>query len=176
MADPESTTPNGQEPTENEGQEPVVESETEVPETRPKPDEANVKQLRREAQQLRNRTKEAESKLQELLDRDKSEQERLADAKATAEAKAEKAELRLMRYEVAAAHGLELRAAEFLSGESREELEERADELTKLLAEQAKPASTSFDGGARQTPPETKEPGEAHNEFLLKQLGRRSGA
>lgn len=173
MADPESTAPNGQEPTEVEGQEPTVEERTEGQEPEPKPDEANARKLRREAQQLRARAKEAEDKLQEILDRDKSEQERLAEAKVAAEQTAKSAELKLMRYEVAAAHSLDLKAADFLTGDTREEIEERADELTKLLAEQAKPAPTSFDGGARLTPVETKSPEEAHNDMLLRQLGRR---
>ena len=61
-------------------------------------------------------------------------QERLADVeKARTEA-----ELKLLRHEVAASKGLDGRAASFLHGSSREELEQSADELAGLL-EGAKP-------------------------------------
>lgn len=177
MPDQESAAPDGQEPTSTEGQEPGVDQvEPEGQEPRQPRDEATVKQLRREAAQSRARAKEAETKLQELLDANKSESERLADAKAQAEVRATQAELKLMRYEVAAAHGLELRAAAFLTGENLEELEASADELTKLLAEQAKPApatTPSFDGGARLTPAETKSPEEAHNDLVIRAIRQR---
>ena len=64
-----------------------------------------------------------------------------------------------------------MEAATFLTGSSREELELRAEELAKLLADKGRPVSAGFDGGARQPVPETRTPEEAHNDLLLKSLG-----
>jgi hypothetical protein len=64
-------------------------------------------------------------------------------------------------------------AAAFLTGSTREEIELRAEELGKLLAERApqKPAS-GFDGGARQRVPEAQSPEQVHDDLLLRALGR----
>jgi hypothetical protein len=167
--------PEGQVPASREGQEPESNDD-------PQPQEGEhgrtysesyVKQLRREAASSRTRLSELEERLQEYEDRDKTEQQRLNDSLTSAERKAHAAEERLLRYEVAAERGLGMAAAAFLSGTTREEIELRAEELERLLAEQGRPATAGFDGGARPTVPEQKSPEEAHNELLLRSLGRR---
>jgi hypothetical protein len=134
--------------------------------------EVYVRQLRREAASHRNRTAELEEKLQEFTDRDKTEQERLAERAAAAEKRASDAETRVLRYEVAAERGLDAAAASFLTGSTREELELRAEELEKLLGDRPKPAAAGFDGGARRPAPEKGPPEKEHNDFLLRALGR----
>ena len=134
--------------------------------------EAYVKQLRNEAAKHRNRIEELEESIQERADADKTELEKLNDRAASAEKKAEDASTRLLRYEVASEHGLDMSAAAFLTGATREEIELRAEELGKLLQDKAKPTTAGFDGGARTTAQEKKSPEEEHNDFLLRTLGR----
>lgn len=177
MADPSpTTTPEGQEPEAVEGQEPdrsADQPEGQEPKGRVYT-EAYVRQLRGEAAGYRTRLSELEERLKELEDRDKSEQERLGDRLSEAEKRAGDAELRLLRYQVAADHGLGMEAAAFLTGSTKEELELRAEELGKLLADKGRTPPGSFDGGARQPVPEQKTPEEAHNDLLLRSLGRRT--
>src|SRR5262245_9784782 len=168
----------GQEPEADEGQVPAgdapVEDSPEESKTRTY-SEAYVKQLRREAAGNRTRMSELEARLEEIEGRDKSEQEKLAERVTTAETRATEAEVRLMRYEVAAEAGLDMQAAAFLTGTTREEIELRAEELVKLLADKAKPAA-GFDGGARQPAQEKKPPEQEHNDFLLEAMRRSRGS
>lgn len=175
--DPESapaTTPaDGQEPESVTGQEPSAEP-TPKPEDKPEGkrfDEAFVKQLRKEAAASRTELVAVKSELDKLKDRDKSNHERLTERVAESERRASAAETRLIRYEVVADRKLPLDAAGRLAGETREEIEANADWLAEQLAEQQK-KSSGFDGGARTTPPETKPPEQAHNDLLLRALGR----
>lgn len=80
--------------------------------------EARVKEL----EPLAQKVKEAEEK-------DKSEIQKLTDAKTVAETKAAEAELRALRYEVAHEKGLTPTQAKRLMGSTKEELEADADEL-----------------------------------------------
>jgi len=67
----------------------------------------------------------------------------------------------------------QLHLADYLTGDTREAQEQKADELVKLLAAQGESrTSTSFDGGARRTPAETRTPEEEHNLLLLRAAGR----
>lgn len=135
-------------------------------------DAAYVKSLRAEAAKSRKAKEAAEAALQERTDRDKTEAQRLADKAAENERKAAEAESKALRYEVAATRSLDLSAADFLSGQTREEIEASADKLAALLADKAKPRGAGFDGGARKTPDATKTPEQAHNDLLLAALGR----
>jgi hypothetical protein len=178
MADPSPTddVDAGQEPEGVEGQEPDGEKK---PDDGQEPQgkvysESYVRALRREASGYRSRVGELEEKLQEHEDRDKSEQEKLAEKAAATEARAIEAESKLLRYEVARDAGLDMAAAAFLTGTTREEIEHRAEELAKLLQDRAKP-SAGFDGGARQPVPEKGPPEQEHNEFLLRALGKSPG-
>lgn len=134
--------------------------------------ESYVKQLRREAQTNRQRLGDLEEKLQEYEDRDKTEQQRLSESVTTAERRATQSEEKLLRYEIVAEHDLPMSAARFLTGTTREEMELRATELKDLLADQGRPATAGYDGGARAPVPDQRSPEEAHNDLLLRSLGR----
>lgn len=167
------TPPTGQEPGGTKpGQTPANQTTEPKPAEEPRTfDEAYVKKLRDEAAEQRTKAKALEAKVQEFEDRDKSETERLNERLKGAETRADTAEARVLRYEIAADRGLDLKAADFLSGSSREDIETKADELSQMLADRNK-KTPGFDAGARTTPPVQKEPGEAHNDFLLQALGR----
>lgn len=134
-------------------------------------DRSYVEQLRREAAASRTRAQEAEGRLQEIADRDKTEQQKLAErAEAAEKAAAETAE-RLARFEVAADKGLEPKYTELLTG-SREEMEAKAD----LLLEALKPPPVdpaAFDGGVRTTSTDSAglTPEQQHRQTLQQLLG-----
>lgn len=174
---PPADTPEGQEPEEREGQEPAGDAEAAAQEEQGRTyPESYVRQLRREAAGLRTRLGEVEERLQEREDSDKTEQERLAERATAAEARASDAELKLLRFEVAAERGLDPAAVQFLTGASREELELRAEELAKLLQDKGKPTAGGFDGGARRPAPEKGTPEQEHDRLLLEALGRKPRA
>lgn len=137
-------------------------------------DEAYVKQLRREAASTRTELNDTKSKLQELLDRDKTEQERLTETATREKTRADEAERRALRYEVASEVGLDHDALEFLSGSTREEMTASATKLSKLITErkQAAEKAGGFDGGARERVAEKGSPEQEHNRLLLAALGR----
>jgi hypothetical protein len=176
MAEPSpAEAPEGQEPDGAEGQEPDGNGD---PDSGQEPQgrtytEAYVKQLRREAASLRNRLSDVEERLQVRDDADKTEQERLTERATAAEARAQEAEMRLLRLEVAAERGLDAKAIQFLTGSTREEIELRAEELGELLKDKPSRATAGFDGGARGTPaPPKGTPEQEHNDFLLRAMGR----
>jgi hypothetical protein len=176
-ASPADAVIEGQEPDDGEGQEPEPDngddSEDEPEGRSPKQyPEHYVRQLRKEAASQRNRVAELEEKLQEHTDAGKSEHEKLVEKLTASERRAGDAELKLLRFEVAREAGLDLDAAAFLTGSTREEIEHRAAELAKLLAEKGPgKSSTGFDGGARQTAPKEQGPPEQeHNEFLMRAI------
>lgn len=168
---PEPDGQQGQEPDaadvtpDNDGQEPTKEGRT-YP-------ESYVRQLRREAAGTRTRLAEVEEKLQAFEDHDKSESEKLTARLTDSEKRAVEAEGRLIRFEVAAEHGLDMSATKFLTGATREEIEASAADLAELLKDKGSGPPPSFDGGAREPAPESKNPEAAHNDFLLRALGRK---
>lgn len=171
----QESTPTG----EPEGQEPRAAAEGQEPST-PAQEEADaktfssdyVRQLRKEAAQTRTRLNDAEGKLRELTDRDKSETERLTERAGELEKRATEAESRLIRYEVAAAKGLDPRLIGNLTGATREEVEASADTLGSVLAEHQPAPPRGFDGGARQTPETKGSPEQEHSKTLMALLGR----
>lgn len=188
MADPSPTEPTedreseddtGQMPDTTDQQDAATGEEQEEDAKKRTYPESYVRQLRREASgyrtrvaELDTRVAELEGKLQEHEDEGKSEAERLIDKATSAEQRALEAEMRLLRYEIATERGLDMDAARFLTGSTREEVEHRADELVKLLESRPK-QSAGFDGGARLPAPPKGTPEEEHNDFLLRTLGRR---
>jgi hypothetical protein len=167
--------PEGQEPEGREGQEPTSNDAPEAQEGQGRSySEPYVKQLRREAAAARNRVSELEERVQEFEDADKTEHQRLTDTAETANRRAIAAEERLLRFEVASERGLPMSAAAFLTGSTREEIELRAEELERLLGEQGRLPTAGFDGGARPPVPEQKPPEEAHQDLILRSLGRRA--
>jgi hypothetical protein len=176
VADPSpSDADQGQEPAVGEGQEPSGDATPDSQDEKGRTySEAYVKQLRRESAGLRTRLGEVEERLQVREDADKTEHERLAERASTAETRAQEAELRLLRHEIAAERKLEPAAVQFLTGSTREEIELRAEELAKLITEKPSRAAAGFDGGARMPAPDTATPEQAHNDLLLRALGRQS--
>jgi hypothetical protein len=180
MADPSpETTAEGQEPQPPQGQapdqgnEPAPEGSQEEPKEPKTYPESYVRQLRREAAQSRNRLAEFEEKVQEYEERDKTEAQRLSERIETAEKRANDAETKLLRFEIAAERGLDAKAASFLTGTTREELELRAEELETLLGESSKgKPATDFSRGARQPVREKGTPEKEHNDLLLRALAR----
>lgn len=103
---------------------------------------AKLEEWKRAARKWEQRAKtneEAARRLREAEEAEKTVAERLAEA----QRRAEEAELRALRHEVAAERGLPPRLARFLSGSSREELEEAAAELLEAI----KPADTGGSPG-----------------------------
>lgn len=163
------------EPADDEGKKPApgtpAEPAAEEPQGKSYP-EAYVKQLRADAKSARQRADALEAKARERDDADKTETEKLTERATTAEQRATEAELKLLRLEVAAEVGLDAAAVQFLTGNTREEIEHRAEELARLLKDKGKPAAGGFDGGARQPAPVKGTPEQEHNQFLLDALGR----
>lgn len=93
--------------------------------------------------EIRKERDAALARAKELEDRDKSEMQKATDRVTAAEARAEAAETRAMRIEVALDAGLTVAQAKRLSGTSRAELEADAKEFAATL----KPASGDADGG-----------------------------
>lgn len=89
-------------------------------------------------------------KVQKYEDENKTESEKLLSAKEAAEKRADEAEERLMRAEVAAEKGLTAKQAKRLTGTTREELEADADELLAEFAP-TKSASPDLKQGVRST-------------------------
>jgi hypothetical protein len=165
-------TPEGQEPEgAATGQEPNSATQNE-PQGGKTFDEAYVKGLRKEAATHRNKASELESELNTLRDRDKSEGQRLTDRVAESERRAAAAETKALRFEIAAERGLNLVDAMMLAGQTREEIEAAADHWAERMATSQPSKPPGFDGGARQTPEETKPPEQAHNDLLLRAIGR----
>lgn len=102
---------------------------------------------KREARKWEQRAKEAQAfkdaadKWREYEQNQKSDQEKLAERLATAEALASEASTKLTRYEVASQKGIPAEALDLLHGSTREELEVAADKLLSLIADQSKPKS-----------------------------------
>ncbi len=91
---------------------------------------------RREAEK---QAKELEERLKAIEDKDKSEVERLTAKTAAAEKRADEAEAKALRLEVAAEKGVK---AKWLSGSTREELEAAADEYLADHPPTDKPSTT----------------------------------
>lgn len=136
------------------------------------PDDAYVKSLRKEASESRKQLETANAKLRELEDRDKSESEKLTQRAAESERRAVEAEARLLRVEIAAERKMAATAVGLLTGATREEIEASADRLAAFAKENEK-APPNFDGGARRDQPaESQTAEEAHNDWLMRALGR----
>jgi hypothetical protein len=174
----------GQEPDKPVGQEPDKtttggDGDREEGQEPKSPDPQWIKDLRQENARQRKALKDAEVKLREYEDRDKTELEKVTSRAETAEKTASEATGRLLRYEVAAAKGLTMDWVDRMRGDTRDELEQDADRLLEQLGEQYRPPTAStqaFDGGARQKPAEKRSPEEEHNDFLLGVLGRKRNA
>lgn len=107
------------------------------------------KSLARKHEERAKSGSEAAKRLQEIEDAGKSAEQRYQEALSAAEKRAAQAERALTRSRVAAKHDLG-DLAEFLTGDTDEELEEQAKRLAKRLKSTPPP---SYDGGARSSAP-----------------------
>jgi hypothetical protein len=123
--------------------------ETERPDGAPEADQfdedrakAAITKKNQENASLRKRLKELEplaAKAKELQDASKTETEKLTERLTASEQRAQEAELRALRLEVAADKGLTPAQARRLVGASKEELEADADDLLATFGAKDKP-------------------------------------
>jgi NADPH-dependent glutamate synthase beta subunit-like oxidoreductase len=132
-------------------------------------DAAYVQQLRAENARHRKEAQEARAKAEELEARDQSEVEKLTTQKTKLERERDDAKSALLRYEVAAEKQIPPDAVDLLVGNTREELEAKADKIL-TFAKQSAP-TPEFDGGAREPAPEPTTPEQAHNELAVQLFG-----
>jgi hypothetical protein len=160
------------------GQEPEAPAEAPeaeaTPESKPSKtfDADYVKQLRAEAARYRTEAQEAKSRVEEFESANQSELEKLT-GKLNKEAEARKAaETSLLRFQVAADKQIPSDALDLLTGNTREELEAKADKLLELTQNRNEPTpDPDFDGGAREPAPDPKTPEEQANDTFLGLLG-----
>lgn len=165
--------------TSTEGEKPAAESKTDAdkpaPESATQPktfDEDYVKTLRSEAAQRRSENQKLKERLDELEERDKSELEKLTGKVSKAEQAKADAEARLLRFEVAAEKQVPADALDLLNGNTREELEAKADRILQLVkSRNDTDTKPDFDGGPRETAPEALTPEQEHNRAILKLAG-----
>jgi hypothetical protein len=129
---------------------------------------ADLAKKNREAQNLRNRLKEAEEKAgkyDQLEDAKKSESEKLNEKAASLEGRATKAEQEAARLRVALKKGLTETQAKRLVGETEEELETDADELLADFqpkkAEEEDKEEEAPEADSKRRPKERLRPGAA---------------
>ena len=95
--------------------------------------------------------------------------EKLSSKLSKLERERDDAKTALIRYEVAAEKQVPAEAWDLLTGNTREELEAKADKLLTLVQ---KPEPTpEFDGGAREPAPEPKSPDQEHNDLVTLLFG-----
>ena len=130
----------------------TIEEPTDTPvEVEPQGETVQETDWKAEARKWEKRAKDASGdrelaqKWREYEESLKPLQEKLADDLNSAKAEAESARTALMRYEIASEKGIPPEAIKLLQGSSREELEEAAETLVSLLANQSKPKSIQPD-------------------------------
>lgn len=125
----------------------TTETPTEAPVVEPQGETVQETDWKAEARKWEKRAKDASGdrelaqKWREYEESLKPLQEKLADDLNSAKAEAESARTALLRYEIASEKGIPAEAIKLLQGSSREELEEAAETLVSLLANQSKPKS-----------------------------------
>lgn len=139
-------------------------SDQELPEERPEtgatePETGEVEDPKAELEKWKRQTRkweerakanaDAAKKLAEIEERDKTEQQKLSERMAEFEKRAAEAEAKVVRYEVATEKEVPKHLHRFLTGSTREELEEQADALIEAL----KPAEN--EGGPVRRPRES---------------------
>lgn len=105
------------------------------------------------AKEAKRRADELAAQVAEFEDRDKTDQQKLTERASSAEDRASKAETKALRLEVALEKGLvgdRAALAARLQGNTKEELIADAEQLLALTRDRQE---TTFDGGARGTPP-----------------------
>lgn len=109
------------------------------PDTDPKPEAEQLREMRAALKKANKEAADLRAKFKEQEDKDKSEGERATAAAAEAEKRADAAEAKVLRLEVATSKGLSAAQAKRLVGSTQEELEADADEILESF----KPADTT---------------------------------
>jgi hypothetical protein len=120
---------------------------------------AKEREARRKAESEARVNAEAAKRLKDAEDADKSEVQKAADRATAAEKRAEAAEARILRLEIAAEKGLSVAQAKRLVGDSRDELEADADELLEAFGAKSDKVGDGKKPDARTTPKEKLRPG-----------------
>lgn len=126
---------------------------------------AKWKALSRKHESQAKANAEAAKRLKELEDANKSDLDKLTERATSAEQKAAAAELKALRFEVAAEKGVPTNLMRFLTGDSREDLEAAADELMAAVKPDTgegdtggRPKEALRSGAAPAAEPETNDP------------------
>lgn len=130
-----------------------------------------LKKERKAAADADKARRAAEARLKEIDDANKTEAEKLAEAKSSAEKERDEARSELARFRVAADKKLPAELAELLVG-TPEEMEAKADVLLQHMKDTQTSETPDFGSGAREKNAEPKKPEEAHQDFVLNLLGR----
>lgn len=134
--------------------------------------QAEIKKLRAEAASNRKAAQQAQAKVEEYESANQSELEKLTGRLAKTEKERDAAKVKLLRFEVAADKQVPAEAIDLLTGDTREELEAKADKLLELVKSRTDTdKEPDFDGGPRELAPDPKKPEDAHNEAVLALLG-----
>lgn len=119
-----------------------------------------------------DRIKAKAEELDRIKEENASELDKAQGKLSKAEERAQQAEAKLLRFEVAAEKQVPSDALDLLTGNTREELEAKADKLLELVKSRTDTdKEPDFDGGPREPAPDPKTPEAAHNEDVLKLLG-----
>jgi len=127
----------------------------------------NAKAAKKAAEDAQAALAAEQKKVKEYEDRDKSEQEKAEQRADEAEKARVAAEKKLLRLTVTSDKKLPAELAEFLQGDTKEELEANADKLLKWAKEED---SVSVDGGARKQTPASKS---SPDSMIRQMAGRR---
>lgn len=157
---PEPTEPVADPPAADPPEEPVV-----VPPGADNP-EAVERLIKAERDKAKKANATARDLQRQLAERTEAEQP-LEDRLTAAEQRAQAADLRALRLEVAMDKGLKMTLASRLAGSTKEELEADADELVAEFGVTPKPG---LDGGYKTDPPKPKDPAREHGEFIANVL------
>lgn len=113
-----------------------------------------IRRLRAENASHRTGLKEAQTRLKEFEDREKTEAQKLLERAESAERAVANAALQTLRYEIAAEAGLPLSLAGRLQGSTKDELKADAEKLKQdfRITDDGVPAAggSGFDGGVRR--------------------------
>lgn len=141
----------------------------ETPEETPEPeggkepdlavDVAKWKAMARKHEQQAKTNAAAAKKLAELEDANKSEIEKASEAAKTAQERADAAEAKALRYEVALDKGVPKKLMKFLTGSTAEDIEASADELLEALGPDTGGKNTGEETSSGGRPKEKLRPG-----------------
>jgi hypothetical protein len=106
---------------------------TEAPETDWKAEADKWKSFSRKHEEAAKSNAAAAKRLAEMEEAQKTAEQKAVDRAAELERRATAAELRALRLEVATAKGVPAESLEFLTGDTQEELEAKADKLLALM-------------------------------------------